>query len=54
LQEGEFKNHILLVFVSACYSEPIGRIFKEAGIPIVIAVNKDYPIQEVVARVFAK
>lgn len=52
--EGGTQSHILLVFVSACYSEPIGKIFKQAGVPIVVAVNKDYPISDMIARVFAK
>jgi hypothetical protein len=29
---------IKMVFVNACYSENIAKVFKEAGIPIVVAV----------------
>jgi len=37
---GHEKDHgIKLAFVSACHSEKIGKIFRNAGIPIVIAVN---------------
>jgi hypothetical protein len=36
----EHINSIIkLVFISACYSESIGKIFKAKGVPIVIAVN---------------
>jgi len=31
---------IKLVFISACHSESVGKIFKAKGIPIVIAVNQ--------------
>ena len=34
-------NEIKIVFVAACHSENIGKIFfEECGIPIVIAVNE--------------
>ena len=28
-------------FVSACYSEKLGRVFIECGVPIVIAINQE-------------
>ena len=31
---------IKMVFLSACHSESVGKIFKSKGIPIVIAVNQ--------------
>jgi hypothetical protein len=36
-----FKNSELkMVFLSACHSESVGKMFKEMSIPIVIAVNQ--------------
>ena len=37
--DGSQPNSLKLVFVSACHSESIGRIFEKKGVPIVIAVN---------------
>ena len=34
------SDQLKLVFVSACHSELIGQIFKRAGVPVVIAVNR--------------
>ncbi len=46
------KYPVKLVFVSACYSEPIGLLFKKANVPIVIAVNQMTPIADDYARNF--
>jgi hypothetical protein len=45
---------VKLVFVSACYSEPIGQLFKKANVPIVIAVNSVTPIADDYARNFTQ
>jgi hypothetical protein len=37
--KGKVLDGIKLVFVSACHSEDIGKIFIEAKVPVVIAVN---------------
>jgi len=34
------NEQVKLVFVSACHSEMIGKVFKKKGVPIVIAVNQ--------------
>ena len=44
--KGNDKNSIQLVFVNACHSEEVGKIFKEADIPNVIAVQSDLKIEE--------
>jgi len=38
-----------MVFVNACYSENIAKVFKEAGIPIVVAVQSDLKISDEIA-----
>jgi hypothetical protein len=43
-----------MVFLSACHSESVGKIFKEKGIPIVIAVDQSTKIYDEVCIVFAK
>jgi len=55
LTEESVKNYpVKLVFVSACYSEPIGQLFKKANVPIVIAVNQMTPIADDFARNFTQ
>lgn len=36
--ESHTRGKTLLVFVNACHSEEVGKIFLEAGVPFVIAV----------------
>ena len=43
-----------LVFVSACFSQQFGEIFREAGIPNVIAINSHTQIADEAATRFAK
>ncbi len=43
-----------MIFVSACHSESVGKIFKAHGIPIVIAVNQFTTIYDEVCIVFAR
>lgn len=45
---------IKLAVVSACQSEEIGRIFGDAGIPVVIAVNSNEEIADEACKVFSK
>lgn len=47
------KHGIKLAFVSACQSEEIGKIFFEAGIPVVIAVNSNQGIMDSACRTFS-
>ena len=42
-----------LAFVSACQSEEIGNILKEAGVPVVIAVNADQEIMDDACKIFS-
>lgn len=43
-----------LVFINACHSEEIGKIFSEAGIPVVIAVQSNLKILDEVASQFSQ
>lgn len=47
-------HDIKLAFVSACQSEEIGKIFLEAGIPIVISVNSEQNIMDQVCNIFSQ
>lgn len=42
-----------LVFFNACHSEEVGKIFKESGIPFVIAVQSDLKIEDKAALTFS-
>lgn len=53
-EDSLMKYPVKLVFVSACYSEPIGQLFKKANVPIVIAVNQTTPIADDFARNFTQ
>jgi hypothetical protein len=48
----EYECPIKVVFVSACHSEPIAQLFKNANVPVVIAVSKLTPILDDVAAKF--
>jgi len=54
LLEKRLITNIKIVFVNACYSENIAKVFQEAGIPIVIAVQSDLKISDDVAQYFSK
>ena len=47
-------NSIQIVFVNACHSEEVGRVFLEAGVPCVIAVQSELKIEDKVAQSFSK
>ena len=40
-------------FISACFSERLGRVFIECGVPIVIAINKEEKVLDAAGIVFA-
>jgi len=42
------------VFVASCHSEEVGKIFKEAGIPHVICINKKETVLDKAAIEFSK
>jgi hypothetical protein len=48
------KAGLEVVFVSACYSEPIAEVFREAGVPAVICVHSATKILDQAAQEFAK
>lgn len=48
------KPDIQLVFVNACHSEQVARVFADAGVPCVIAVQSQLQIADMVARNFAQ
>lgn len=47
-------SNLLIVFISACHSEPIGQLFKRVGVPVVVAVNSHTPILDSVCSLFAR
>ena len=47
-------NNTQIVFVNACHSEEVGRVFLEAGVPCVIAVQSELKIEDKVAQSFSK
>ncbi len=49
----EQGNNIDLVFVSACYSEPAGDVFVDAGVPVVVCINSATQILDEIAGNFA-
>eukprot|EP00347_Sterkiella_histriomuscorum_P024050 403332474 len=52
---GDGSNHqVQLVFVSACHSEMIGKIFLRAKIPVVVAVNSHTMILDEVCSLFSR
>lgn len=51
---GRVNTDIKLVFVNACHSEPVARVFTDAGIPCVIAVQSQLQIADAIARKFAQ
>ena len=52
---GDGRNHnVKLVFVSACHSEMIGKIFLNAKIPVVVSVNSHTMILDEVCQLFAR
>lgn len=48
------NSNIQVVFVNACHSEEVGRVFLEAGVPCVIAVQSELKIEDKVAQIFSK
>ena len=52
---GDGSSHkVQLVFVSACHSEMIGKIFLRANVPVVVAVNSHTMILDEVCQLFAR
>ena len=47
-------NSIEAMIVSACHSQKIGELMMESGIPVVIAINAPFKIQDEAARTFGK
>lgn len=48
-----FETKVQLVFVNACHSEAVARVFVEAGVPYVIAVQSQLQISDTFAKRFA-
>lgn len=51
-QAGSVETKI--TFVSACYSEEVGRKFADAGIPHVVAVKRAFRVTDNASRIFAE
>ena len=49
----KFESSVKLVFVNACHSEPVGRVFAEAGVPYVVAIQSQTQIADVFAKKFS-
>ena len=47
------NSNIKIAFISACFSEKIGKIFFDSGVPVVIAVNSKQPIYDEFCKVFS-
>lgn len=50
----QLRPEIQVVFVNACHSEQVARVFADAGVPCVIAVQSQLQIADIVARNFAQ
>ena len=48
------ETRIQLVFVNACHSEEVARVFENAGIPCVIAIQSELRIADTVAQKFSQ
>ena len=48
------RKKVQLVFVNACHSEQVARVFEAAGVPCVIAVQSQLQIADHTARKFAQ
>ena len=48
------KGKLELVFVNACHSEEVGKVFIDSGVENVIAVQSDLQIRDSVAQVFSE
>jgi hypothetical protein len=51
---GDEKSQIEIVFVSACHSEAVANVFKEAKVPAVICVHSATKVLDEAAQKFAK
>lgn len=51
---GDEKSQIEIVFVSACHSEAVANVFKEANVPAVICVHSATKVLDEAAQKFAK
>lgn len=47
-------SSVKLVVISACYSSQLGKVFIEAGIPVVISINASDQVYEKAAEKFNK
>ena len=50
----EIKLKTQIVFVNACHSEEVARVFQEAGVPCVIAVQSELKIEDHIAQKFSE
>ena len=46
-------DKIKMVFINACHSFEFGKIFRDHGIPIVIAIKSNYKIDDEIAKKFS-
>ena len=52
--KSDYESQISLVFVSACFSEPVAEVFIEAGVPVVVCVHSATKVLDEVAQKFAE
>jgi len=50
----EIESETDIVFVNTCHSEEVARVFQEAGVPCVIAVQSELKIEDHVAQMFSE
>ena len=50
----DLKLQTKIVFVNACHSEEVAKVFSEAGVPCVITVQSDLKIEDGIAQEFSK
>jgi len=53
LPAGSCLDNPKIVFINACHSEGVGKVFKRAGVKFVICVKQNEMIDDVVAKEFS-
>jgi len=49
-----YNSNLELVFVNACHSEEVGRVFLEAGVRSVVAIQSELKIEDKAAQSFSE
>ena len=54
LEASRVTQNLKFVFVSACHSEPVGQCFVKAGVDHVVAIDTNYGVLDIAAKVFCR